>query len=126
MAALDLVAAVAQFNRSEPEYALPTRVGLSGGPMFTRTVGAGEYFTYTPLGDIVNTASRIENLNKHLGTRLLATQLVVEDLPGILTRKVGSFQLIGKTSPVVIMKFSIGNPTRTLCPGKRSNFFYTE
>jgi adenylate cyclase len=102
MAALDLVAAVAQFNRSEPEYSLPTRVGLSGGPMFTGTVGAGEYFTYTPLGDIVNTASRIENLNKHLGTRLLATQLVVEDLPGILTRKVGSFQLIGKTRPVVI------------------------
>jgi adenylate cyclase len=58
MAALDLVAAVAQFNRSEPEYSLPTRVGLSGGPMFTGTVGAGEYFTYTPLGDIVNTASR--------------------------------------------------------------------
>jgi adenylate cyclase len=102
VAALDLLAAVAQFNRAEPEYSLPTRVGLSGGPMFTGNVGAGEYITYKPLGDIVNTASRIENLNKQLGTRLLASHLVLEDLSGILTRKVGSFQLIGKTRPVVI------------------------
>ena len=102
VAALDLLAAVAQFNSSEPEYSLPTRVGLSGGPMFTGNVGAGEYITYKPLGDIVNTASRIENLNKQLGTRMLASQLVVEDLSGILTRKVGSFQMIGKTRPVVI------------------------
>ncbi|GJL58471.1 MAG: hypothetical protein NPIRA03_13280 [Nitrospirales bacterium] len=102
LTALNLVTAVAQFNESEPEFSLPTRVGLSGGPMFTGEVGAGEYFTYTPLGDIVNTASRIENLNKQLGTRLLASHLVVEDLSGILTRKVGSFQLIGKTRPVVI------------------------
>ncbi|MBA3967802.1 MAG: adenylate/guanylate cyclase domain-containing protein, partial [Nitrospirales bacterium] len=100
--ALDLLAAVARFNKSEPGYSLPTRVGLSGGPMFTGDVGAGEYFSYIPLGDIVNTASRIENLNKQLGTRLLASQLVVKDLSGILTRKVGIFQLIGKTRPVVI------------------------
>jgi len=102
VAALDILAAVAQFNSAEPEYSLPTRVGLSGGPMFTGNVGAGEYITYKPLGDIVNTASRIENLNKQLGTRLLASHLIVEDLSGILTRKVGSFQLIGKTRPVVI------------------------
>jgi len=102
VAALDLLAAVAEFNKVEPEYALPTRVGLGGGPMFLGNVGAGEYITYKPLGDIVNTASRIENLNKQLGTRLLSSHLVVEDLSGFLTRKVGSFQLIGKTRPVVI------------------------
>jgi adenylate cyclase len=102
VAALDLLAAVAQFNKVEPEYALPTRVGLGGGPMFLGNVGAGEYITYKPLGDIVNTASRIENLNKQLGTRLLSSHLVVEDLSGFLTRKVGSFQLFGKTRPVVI------------------------
>ncbi|MCA9419692.1 MAG: adenylate/guanylate cyclase domain-containing protein [Nitrospira sp.] len=102
MAALDLISAVARFNRSEPDYSLPTRVGISGGPMFTGTVGAGEFYTYTPVGDIVNTASRIENLNKKLGTHVLATQLVAQDLPDVFTRKVGSFQLIGKTRPVVI------------------------
>lgn len=102
VAALDLLAAVAEFNKVEPEYALPTRVGLGGGPMFLGNVGAGEYITYKPLGDIVNTASRIENLNKQLGTRLLSSHLVVEDLSGFLRRKVGSFQLIGKTRPVVI------------------------
>lgn len=102
VAALDLLAAVAQFNSAKPEYPLLTRVGLSGGPMFVGHIGAGEYSTYTPLGDIVNTASRIENLNKQLGTRLLASHLVAEGLSGILTRKVGSFQFIGKTRPVVI------------------------
>jgi adenylate cyclase len=100
--ALKVVAAVARFNKSEPEFSLPTRVGLSGGPMFTGEVGAGEYFTYTPLGDIVNTASRIENLNKQLGTRLLASHRVVENVSGIFTRRVGSFKLMGKTKPMVI------------------------
>jgi len=116
--ALDLLASVAQFNRSEPEYSLPTRVGLSGGPMFTGNVGSGESLTYRPLGDIVNTASRIENLNKQLGTRLLASQPVVEDLPGILTRKVGSFQLIGKTRPVVIYEL--------LCRESEADAIYQE
>ncbi|WP_447962800.1 hypothetical protein [Nitrospira sp. Ecomares 2.1] len=70
--------------------------------MFTGTVGAGEFYTYTPVGDIVNTPTRIENLNKKLGTRLLATQLVAKDLPDIFSRMIGSFQLIGKTRPVVV------------------------
>ena len=102
LAALDLLAAVAQFNRSEPNYSLPTRVGLSGGPMFVGKVGIVDYVTYRPLGDIVNTASRIENLSKQMGTHLLASHLVVDDLSGILTRKIGRFQLIGKTKPVEI------------------------
>lgn len=48
------------------------------------------------VGDAVNTASRIEQLNKHLGTRILATRAVVEEVPDLAMRRLGRFQLFGK------------------------------
>jgi adenylate cyclase len=54
------------------------------------------------MGDIVNTASRIEGMNKHLGTRVLVSSEVVEQLGGLLTRELGSFRLKGKTKPIGI------------------------
>jgi adenylate cyclase len=54
------------------------------------------------MGDIVNTASRIEGLNKHLGTRVLVSAEVVDQLGGLLMRELGSFRLKGKTRPIVI------------------------
>jgi adenylate cyclase len=54
------------------------------------------------MGDIVNTASRIEGLNKHLGTRALVSSEVIDQLGGLLTREIGSFRLKGKTQPIGI------------------------
>ncbi len=53
-------------------------------------------------GHIVNTASRIEGLNKHLGTRILVSREVVDGLDGFLTRDLGEFILPGKSKPVAI------------------------
>jgi adenylate cyclase len=49
---------------------LPTRIGLHCGEVVLGNVGAGEHFEYRAVGDIVNTAQRIEDLNKRLGTRV--------------------------------------------------------
>jgi adenylate cyclase len=54
------------------------------------------------MGDIVNSASRIEGMNKHLGTRLLVSGEVVDQLGGILSRDLGSFRLKGKSQPIVL------------------------
>ena len=50
---------------------LPTRIGINTGPVVGGTVGAGDRLGYTLLGDAVNTAARLEELNKTYGTRIL-------------------------------------------------------
>jgi adenylate cyclase len=62
------------------------------------------HFIYGIVGDIANTASRIEQLNKILGTRLLATEEVVSGLDDILVRPLGEFLLAGKRSAVSVFE----------------------
>ena len=71
---------------------------------FRRNAGAGGHFIYGIVGDIANTASRIEQLNKRLGTRLLATEEVVAGLDDILVRPLGDFLLAGKRSAVSVVE----------------------
>jgi adenylate cyclase len=97
-----MVDAVAAFNCSSPESRLPTRIGLHGGEILLGNVGAEHHYEYRPIGDIVNTASRIEGLNKHLSTRVLASREVVEGLDELLAREVGCFRMVGKTRALVI------------------------
>ena len=101
-ASLQVLAAVERFNREHPDTTLPTRIGLHYGYILMGNIGAESHFEYAPVGDIINTVSRIEELNKHLGTRILASEETVRDVPGILTRKLGEFLLAGKTKPVRI------------------------
>jgi adenylate cyclase len=81
---------------------LKTRIGLHYGQISLGHIGALDHYEYTPMGDIVNTASRIENLNKYLGTTVLVSQEVIHQLNGLLTRELGSFRLKGKIKPIAI------------------------
>lgn len=113
-AALDIEISVAHFNKSPigrpyasqkhtvnwPE--LPTRIGLHSGNIMLGNVGAVDHFEYRAVGDIVNTATRIQTLNKQLGTKVLASHDVLINMGGFLTRELGAFTLAGKTQPVTI------------------------
>jgi adenylate cyclase len=101
-AALQIQSAVARFNRTHQATPLPTRIGLHYGYLLMGNIGAESHFEYAPVGDIVNTASRIEGLNKLLGTRILASEATVEGVAGVLTRKLGMFLFAGKTQPIAI------------------------
>ncbi|MEN8264047.1 MAG: adenylate/guanylate cyclase domain-containing protein [Nitrospirota bacterium] len=81
---------------------LPTRVGVHSGPISLGNIGAGDHYEYRPVGDIVNTATRIEGLNKHLGTRILISDEVLNQLDGFLSRELGSFIPAGKSQHLVL------------------------
>ncbi|GGO83312.1 hypothetical protein GCM10011348_26780 [Marinobacterium nitratireducens] len=102
LAALDIVTAIDEFNRHNPEAQLPTRLGMHGGEVVLGNVGTGDHLEYRAVGDAVNTATRVEGLNKQLGTRLLASSELVQDLDELVTRELGSFRLKGKRKPLVI------------------------
>ena len=103
--ALDISAALQRFNDSRAERpALSTRFGLHAGEMLIGSIGASQHFEYRAVGDIVNTASRIQGLNKVLGTRVLASEATVEGLDRFMTRPLGSFLLAGKTTAVSVVE----------------------
>ena len=85
-----------------PGHGLPTRVGLHVGDVLLGPVGALDHYEYRAIGDAVNTASRIEQLNKQLGTRALASEAVVRGVTGVDYRLVGRFRLAGKTEVLAI------------------------
>jgi adenylate cyclase len=102
LAALEIAQAVRRFNQSFETLKLPTRIGLHAGELLLGTVGAMDHYEYRPTGDTVNTASRMEGLNKHLGTQILVSEEVLDQVDGFLTREVGGFLVAGKSKPVVV------------------------
>ncbi|WP_439611870.1 adenylate/guanylate cyclase domain-containing protein [Reyranella sp.] len=75
-AALDIQAALAEARFAHGQI-LHTRIGLNTGPVIGVTIGTDNRLSYTLLGDAVNVASRIEQLNKKFGTRILAAESTV-------------------------------------------------
>jgi adenylate cyclase len=102
LASVDIADAVKRFNRSSDNPKLPTRIGMHSGLMSLGSIGGVNHYEYRAVGDVVNTAARIEGLNKVLGTQILASYEVIEQLSGLLTRELGSFVLAGKSKPVEI------------------------
>ncbi|HEX6437032.1 MAG TPA: adenylate/guanylate cyclase domain-containing protein [Candidatus Binatia bacterium] len=100
-AALGIAHAVSQFNKSSG-WRLPTRIGIHAGSMFLGNIGAGDHYEYGPTGDTVNTASRLDNLNKMLGTGILVSEDAICGLDTFVIRKAGTFRLKGKTQPLVV------------------------
>ena len=102
LAAIDVAKAVRRFNDSVEAVNLPTRLGVHSGQIFLGNIGAGDHYEYGPTGDTVNTASRMDSLNKHLGTEVLVSEESIAQIDGLLTRELGKFMFKGKTQPIVV------------------------
>ncbi|MEW8030562.1 MAG: adenylate/guanylate cyclase domain-containing protein [Candidatus Thiodiazotropha sp.] len=106
MACETALAINSSLQQSDLEPKLFTRIGLHAGELVMSHVGAIDHFEYRAVGDMVNTTSRIENLNKLLGTAILASSEVVNGLKGIETREVGQFSVAGKQQLLTIHEVS--------------------
>jgi len=102
LAALDIASAAQQFNGDPGTTRLPTSIGLHCGHMLLGSVGAVAHYEYRAVGDIVITATRLQGLNKYLGTRILVSEEGLSHVEGFLTRELGEFLLVGKSKPLVV------------------------
>ncbi len=104
LAALDILQAAKEFQHDDPDIRLQIRIGIDSGHMCLGNIGAMQHYEYTPIGDVVNTASRLESLNKHLGTRIIVSEYCLNGIDAFLTRKLGTFLLMGKSQPITVFE----------------------
>jgi adenylate cyclase len=104
LAALAMLDAVDQFNAETEGVNLYGRVGMEEGQFYLGHTGGGGRLGYSILGDCANTAARLESLNKHLGTHVLASHAVVGGADNLLLRPVGQFVLVGKAEPISVLE----------------------
>jgi adenylate cyclase len=77
-----------------------TRIGVHSGEVVVGNFGGSTIFDYRALGDPVNTTSRLESLNQHLGTRVCMSAAIARSNPQVPMRGVGKVQLKGKSAAV--------------------------
>lgn len=105
-AAIDIQRAVGSRTFGDPGVAFATRIGISTGSVIGGSVGAGERLSFTLLGDTVNLAARLEELNKERGTGILISQSTLEACgDAFVVEALGKVSVRGRTDTVAV--FSI-------------------
>jgi adenylate cyclase len=99
-AAVAILESAAIFNAAHAGFELPTRIGIHSGRILLGDVGTESHFEYRAIGDIVNTASRIQDLNKQLRTTLLVSEDVLAGASQVSYRRLGEFLMAGKELPI--------------------------
>ncbi|MBM4299425.1 MAG: adenylate/guanylate cyclase domain-containing protein, partial [Deltaproteobacteria bacterium] len=106
--AVEVVAGLDALNGRWVENQLaPLRIGigLHTGEVMMGIVGTGERKKFDVTGDTVNTGSRVEGLNKELGTTILATRETVARLVGAFNlRNCGEVAVKGREKPVEVFE----------------------
>ena len=104
LASLQAADAIEDFRARHDAFEASLRIGMETGEVYVGHSGGGGHLGYRVVGDCANTASRIEGLNKYMGTKILATESLVEGIDNFLTRPVGQFVFVGKTKPLSIIE----------------------
>jgi len=82
-----------------------TRIGINTGPVIGVTIGTSDWLSYTLLGDAVNIAARVEQLNKQFATTILATESTVQAAgPGFHATCLGATDVRGHRGDVVVYR----------------------
>lgn len=81
-----------------------TRIGVHTGEVVVGNFGGSSHFDYRPLGDPINTAARLETVNRQLGTTICVSGATVARCPGFVGRPAGILHLKGKSKGVEVFE----------------------
>lgn len=117
--ALDILAAMDRLNAQWHAQGLPVfkvNIGIHSGSAVLGLFGSDDRLNYTALGDTVNAASRVEGINRQMGTRVLVSEPVQQALAGRLaTRPMGSIFLRGRSEPLRLWELIDAGQTCPIC-----------
>jgi adenylate cyclase len=79
-----------------------TRIGIHTGEVTVGNFGGSTIFDYRALGDPVNTAARLETVNKYLGTLVCISEATLSGTQDVPARPVGKLVLKGKSLTLLV------------------------
>lgn len=106
MACIDMQARLEKMRarwREQGQPELHMRIGLCTGPAVVGNMGSKSRMDYTMMGDTVNTAARLEGVNKIYGIYTLISDSTRHDAgDSIVTREIDSINVVGKAVPITV------------------------
>jgi adenylate cyclase len=82
---------------------LKMRIGLSTGPAVIGNMGSKNRMDYTMMGDTVNTAARLEGVNKIYGIYTLISDSTFNAMDNrMMTREIDYINVVGKKAPIAV------------------------
>jgi adenylate cyclase len=89
--------------RAEGRPELKMRIGLCTGPAVVGNMGSRNRMDYTMMGDTVNTAARLEGVNKIYGIYTLVCEHTFHKASNrVVGREIDAINVVGKNEPVVV------------------------
>jgi len=89
--------------KSEGRPELKMRIGLCTGPAVVGNMGSRSRMDYTMMGDTVNTAARLEGVNKIYGIYTLVCENTFKKAGNrVIGREIDAINVVGKREPVVV------------------------
>ncbi|MEZ4528582.1 MAG: CHASE2 domain-containing protein [Desulfobacterales bacterium] len=112
--------------REEQRPELKMRIGMNTGMAVVGNMGSKNRMDYTMIGDTVNTAARLEGMNKVYGTYTLISQFTCKEAgQEILTRELDMVSLVGKKDALKIYEV-MGYPEEADENLKKTIGFYAD
>ncbi|NTV70334.1 MAG: adenylate/guanylate cyclase domain-containing protein [Azonexaceae bacterium] len=96
-----------------------TRIGIHSGEVIVGNFGGSTMFDYRALGDPVNTASRLESVNKQLGTNMCMSAATLAGCADAAVRPVGRLVLKGKTEAIEVFEPLVAEREKGYAPRAR-------